>query len=169
LEPRSGFCECETSLIGRLELITTLAKRGPAAAVVLDDEQAAAIGEGAKRFPVVATINGYTWRSSVARMGGENLLGLGREVRESAGVEAGDQVEAVIELDQAPREVEVPGALAQALASDPHARAKFDALAFTHRKEFARWIAEAKREETRERRVAEALRMLREGRTRSGG
>jgi Bacteriocin-protection, YdeI or OmpD-Associated/Domain of unknown function (DUF1905) len=153
--------------MGSLTFTATLQSRGPAAAVVLDDAQVQAIGEGPKRFPVVATVNGHTWRTSVARMGGEFLVGLNREVREAAGVAAGDVVEVRIALDEAPREVEVPAALAAALAGDPAAQAKFDALAFTHRKEFARWIAEAKREETRERRVAQALTMLREGRTRS--
>lgn len=151
--------------MGSIELTTTLQARGPAAAVVLDDEQAAAVGEGAKRFPVRATINGYSWRTSVSRMRGEMLLGLNREVRESAGVQAGDTVEVAIELDAEPREVEVPQALADALAGDAAAKAAFGALAFTHRKEFARWVAEAKREETRERRVAQALEMLHEGRT----
>lgn len=149
--------------MGSLKLTTTLAKRGPAAAVVLDDEQVAQIGEGAKRFPVRATVNGYTWRTSVARMGGEFLLGLNREVRQGAGAEAGDTVEVEIELDEAPREVEVPEALTSALAADPAAKQAFDGLAYTHRKEYARWIAEAKRDETRERRVSEALERLRQG------
>jgi hypothetical protein len=114
-------------------------------------------GEGAKRFPVKAVVNDYAWRTSVARMGGEFLVGLNREVRAGAGVEAGDEVEVVTELDAAPREVEIPPALAQALAADPPAQAAFDAMAFTHRKEYARWIADAK----------QALDMVRAGRTRS--
>lgn len=129
---------------------------------MLDDEQVAAIGEGAKRFPVVATINGHSWRTTVARMGGEFLVGLKREVRESAGAEAGDTVEVALELDTAPREVYVPEALAAAVRADKAAAAAFEALAFAHRKEYARWVAEAKREETRERRVAKALEQLRE-------
>ena len=153
--------------MGTIKFTTTLERRGPAAAVVLDDEQVAEVGEGAKRFPVLATVNDYSWRTSVARMGGEYLVGLNRAVREAAGVEAGDRVEVGIELDSAPRDVEVPEALAAALAADPDARANFEALAFTHRKEYARWIAEAKREDTRQRRVAEALEMLREGKRRS--
>jgi hypothetical protein len=153
--------------MGSLAFTAELVPRGPAAAVVLDEAQVAAVGEGARRFPVVATVNGHTWRTSVARMGGEFLLGLNRAVREAAGVEAGDRVEVRLELDEAPREVEVPEALARALAGDPAARAAFEGMAFTHRKEYARWIDEAKREETRERRVAQALEMLREGRTRS--
>jgi hypothetical protein len=150
--------------MGSMTLQTTLAARGPAAAVVLDEAQVAAIGEGAKRFPVRATINAYTWRTSVGPMQGEFLLGLNRAVREAAGVEAGDAVEVTIELDTAPREVEVPPALATALAADPAASRQFEKLAFTHRKEYARWIGEAERPETRERRVAQAVEMLREGR-----
>lgn len=153
--------------MGALAFTTTLQKRGPAAAVVLDDDQVATVGEGAKRFPVLATVNGYTWRTSVARMGGEFLVGLNREVRQAAAAEAGDTVQVRLELDTAPREVEVPEALASALAADADALAAFDRLAYTHRKEFARWVAEAKREETRGRRVDETIRMLREGRTRS--
>jgi Bacteriocin-protection, YdeI or OmpD-Associated/Domain of unknown function (DUF1905) len=153
--------------MGAIRFTTRLQARGPAAAVVLDDDQAAAVGEGAKRFPVVATVNGYTWRTSVARMGGEFLVGLSRAVRAAAGVEAGDEVDVSIELDQAPREVEVPEALATALATDEEAQAAFDAMAYTHRKEYARWVAEAKRDETRERRVRQALEMIRAGKTRS--
>jgi hypothetical protein len=153
--------------MGELTLKTTLQPRGPAAAVVLADEQVAEIGEGRKAFPVRAAIDSYTWAGRVSRMGGEFLLGLSREVREGAGVEAGDEVTVHIALDEAPREVEIPPALLRALETDPEAKAAFDRLAFTHRKEFARWIAEAKKDDTRERRVAQALEMLREGRTRS--
>jgi uncharacterized protein YdeI (YjbR/CyaY-like superfamily) len=149
--------------LGSIRLTTTLAKRGPAAAVVLDDDQVAVLGEGAKRFPVRATVNGHTWRTTVARMGEEFLVGLNREVREAASAEAGDEVEVTLELDTVPREVDVPAPLAAALAGDPAAKAAFDGLAFTHRKEYARWVAEAKRDETRERRVARALEMLRAG------
>jgi hypothetical protein len=153
--------------MGSVRLSATLVPRGPAAAVVLDDEVVATVGEGARRFPVVATVNGYTWRTTVARMRGEFLLGLNRAVREEAGVEAGDSVDVSLELDTAPREVEVPEALATRLADDPAAREAFNRLAYTHRKEYARWIDEAKRDETRRRRVAQALEMLREGKTRS--
>jgi len=153
--------------VGSIRLTATLVPRGPAAAVVLEDEQVAMVGEGAKRFPVVASVNGYTWRTSVMRMGGEFLVGLNRAVRQEAGVEAGDTVDVALELDTAPREVVVPAALAYALTADPDARAAFDRLAYTHRKEFAQWIDEAKRDDTRQRRVVQALQMLREGKTRS--
>ncbi len=153
--------------MGEIRFRAQLQPRGPAAAVVLDDAQVAVVGEGAKRFPVVATINGYMWRTSVVRMGGEFLLGLNREVRQGAGVDADDEVEVSVELDVASREVEVPEALASALAADPQAKARFEDMAFTHRKEYARWIADAKRDETRQRRVQQTLDMIRAGKTRT--
>jgi len=151
--------------MGSVRFTATLESCGPAAAVVLDDERVAEVGEGAKRFPVVATVNGYTWRTTVSRMRGQFLLGLNRAVRREAGVEAGEAVEIKLELDTAPREVEPPEALAKALAEDSEVRATFDRLAYTHRKEFARWIGEAKRDETRQRRVGQAVEMLRVGKT----
>ena len=153
--------------MGEISLTGELVARGPVAAFVLDDDQVAAVGEGAKRFPVVATVNGYTWRTSVARMRGEFLVGLNKEVRTGAGVQAGDTVSLELKLDSEPRTVEVPPALAEALDADPEAKATFEGLAFTHRKEFARWIEEAQREETRARRITQALDMIRTGRTRS--
>jgi hypothetical protein len=147
--------------MGSLSTTAEIIPRGRACAVVLTDEQVAVVGEGAKRFPVAATLNGYTWRTSVVRMGGEFLLGLSREVRAAAGVQAGDTAQLRLELDTKPREVEVPEALAKALAADDAARAALERLAYTHRKEYARWVAEAKRDETRERRVAKTIEELR--------
>jgi hypothetical protein len=106
------------------------------------------------------------WRQAVADArdnGGRTYLGLRVEIRAAAGIEVGDPVEVVLEHDDAPREVAVPAALDAALDGDAAARAVYDALAFTHRREYAEWIASAKREETRERRVARALEMLHAG------
>src|ERR671933_712949 len=93
----------ENRRMGSIRLTATLVARGPAAAVVLDDEHVAVVGEGAKRFPVIASVNGYTWRTSVMRMGGEFLVGLNRAVRQEAGVEAGDTVDVELELAAATR------------------------------------------------------------------
>jgi hypothetical protein len=109
--------------MGSVRFTAELMPRGLAAAVLLDDEHVAAVGEGAKRFPVVATVSGYTWRTTVMRMRGEFLLGLNRAVRNAAGVEAGDTIEVALDLDTTPREVEVPEPLANALAEDSEARA----------------------------------------------
>jgi hypothetical protein len=144
-------------MVGSVEFRAPLVPRGPAAAVVLDDDVVAKVGEGAKRFPVAATVNEYTWRTTVTRMGGEYLLGLSRAVREAAGVEAGEEVSVALTLDTAPREVEIPDALTRALDGNSTAQAAFDRLSYSHRKEYARWINEAKREETRRRRVEKTL------------
>ena len=153
--------------MGELEITAELQPRGPAAAFVLTEEQVQAVGEGAKRFAARTTINGAELRTTVTRMRGEFLFGLSRAARESAQLQAGDTVTFTLALDDAPREVEVPADLAAALAADPAAQAAHDALAYTHRKEFARWVAEAKRPETRARRVEQTLEMVRAGTTRS--
>jgi hypothetical protein len=118
---------------------------------------------GEARPPVVGTVNGAPYRTRLMRYGGKTVLGLTKQIRETIGADLGDELVIEIEKDDAPREVDVPEELAMALASDVPAQKVFDGLAFTHRKEYAQWIAEAKRPETRERRVAKALEMLTSG------
>ena len=118
---------------------------------------------GEARPPVRGTVNGVPFRSRLAVYGGETMLGLTNAFRASAGIAEGDEVEVVIERDDAPREVEVPPALQAALEGDAIARAAYERLSFTHRREYANWIAEAKQETTRSRRTERALEMLREG------
>ena len=142
-----------------LTLTTTLEPRGPAAAAVLTDDQVESFGAG-RSFPVRVTIGHASEPARLSRMGGENLIGLSRAKREALGVDVGDEVEVRIELDAAPREVDVPDALAQALA-EAGLREEFDALAYSHRKEHARSVAEAKQVATRERRVRKVLDALR--------
>ncbi|MEV7611123.1 YdeI/OmpD-associated family protein [Microbacterium sp. NPDC089320] len=146
--------------MSELRLHTTLEGRGPAAAIILTDEQVASFGTG-KTFPVAVTIAGRTARLRLARMGGANLIGFSKAVRADLGVEIDQEVDAVIRLDSAEREVETPPALADALASDPALRAAFDALTYSTRKEHARSVAEAKQDATRERRVAKIIEALR--------
>lgn len=137
-----------------LRMTTTLEPRGPAAAVALTDEQVAGLGDG-KTFPVAVTIGGTTVPLRLARMGGENL-GLSKAARATLGVEVGQTVDVVIRRDDAPREVEVPPALAEALGS-AGLRAAFDAHAPSRRKEHARSVADAKGDDTRARRVQKVL------------
>jgi Bacteriocin-protection, YdeI or OmpD-Associated/Domain of unknown function (DUF1905) len=120
------------------------------------DEVVESLGSS-KRPPVVITIGSYAYRTTVARMGGRFMVPLAAEHRTAAGVAAGDEVEVGIELDTAPREVEVPDDLAAALAAVPGARESFDALAFSHRKEWVRSVEEAKKPETRVNRIAKAV------------
>jgi hypothetical protein len=116
---------------------------------------------GQARAPVKATVNGHTFRSTIAVYGGKYYLGFNREVRAAAGVEVGDVLTIDLERDDDKRTVEVPRDLDAAL--DHATRATFDGLAFTHRREYVRWIEEAKREDTRKRRIAKAIEMLRTG------
>jgi len=130
------------------------------------DEVVATLGQGS-RPAVLVTLGGYTYRTTVARMGGRFLVPLSAENRTAAGVAAGDDVEVGIEVDVAPREVEVPADLGAALGQDPAARAFFDALAYSHRKEWVRWIEEAKKPATRDTRLAATVEAMRaERRTR---
>lgn len=118
---------------------------------------------GKARAPVRGTVNGTRFRTTVAVYGGVYMIGFNKDLRERAGIKIGDAVDVTIELDDQPRTVEVPPALAAALADNREAGVAFDDLSYSHRREYAQWVAEAKREETRERRVAKAVEMLRSG------
>jgi len=149
-----------------LHLTAVLEPRGPAGGFAFTDEQVAAMGDGAKVFPVVVTINGKAIPLRLARMGDENLVGFSKANRAAAGVELGDEVTFDIAADSAPRTVEVPDDLAAGLSADPAVEASFAALAPSHRKEFVRWITEAKREQTRSDRISKTVEMVRAGQTR---
>ncbi|MGN6502823.1 MAG: YdeI/OmpD-associated family protein [Pseudolysinimonas sp.] len=139
---------------------TTLLQLGNNVGIEIPDAVVAELG--GKRVPVVVTLDGgYSYRSTTAVMGGKNLVGLNAAHRAASGAAGGQVVEVTIVRDEAPREVEVPDALAAALAADPVAAAAWERLAYSHRKEHARAITEAKSDETRERRVAKAVSMLR--------
>ena len=125
------------------------------------DDVVAELGAG-KRPPVVVTVGRHTYRTTVAPMGGSYWLPLAAEHREAAGVQAEQEVDVSIELDTAPREVPVPDDLATAMDDD--ARAAFDGLAFSHRKEWVRWVEEAKKPETRTARIEKTVEGLRAGR-----
>ncbi len=112
---------------------------------------------------VTATFDGEPYRGSIAPMGGRHMLGIAKAIRASIGKNIGDLVHVIVQQDTAPREVEVPRELRDALAGDAVATAAFEGLAYTYRKEYARWIADAKREETRQRRLDKTLEKLRRG------
>jgi hypothetical protein len=133
-----------------------------ATGIEVPEDVVAALGSG-NRPPVTVTIGGHTYRTTVSRMGGRFLIPLSAENRTEAGIAAGDQVDVDIALDSGPREVTVPGDLAAALAHDDTARATFDGLSYTHRKEWVRWIEEAKKPDTRATRLAKTVESLRAG------
>ncbi|MGN6325244.1 YdeI/OmpD-associated family protein [Pseudolysinimonas sp.] len=127
---------------------------------VVPEDVVLAFGRG-RRVPVVVTIGDYTYRTTIVSMGGRFLFGVNAQQRTDTGLAAGDVVTLTIEPDDAPREVEMPAELQAALDADPAAKAAFEKLSFTNRKEAARQVGEAKAEETRARRIAKILDSLR--------
>src|SRR5262245_46122908 len=121
---------------------------------------------GRARPPLKVAIRGHTWRTTPGVYGGVAYIGLNQDVRTAAGVDAGDRVRVTIELDTEPRTVSVPADLQTALDADAAASEAFAKLSFTHRREYAEWVEEAKRPETRTRRVAATVAAVREGRHR---
>ncbi len=121
-----------------------------------------ALGAG-KRPPVRVTINGYTYRSTVAVMDGKYMLGVSAEVRAAAGVAGGDEVDVEVELDTAPRDVTVPPELRKALAANPKAKAFFEQLSYSKKRLYTVPIEKGKTEETRQRNLAKAMSELSKG------
>ncbi|MFI6735462.1 YdeI/OmpD-associated family protein [Nonomuraea sp. NPDC050451] len=113
-----------------------------------------------KRPRVTITINGHSWKSRVAIIRGRYLLGLSNANRQAAGVVTGDEVE--VELDAEPPVVVEPADFAHALDADPVARAAYDRLAYSHKREHVLAIESAKKPETRVRRIEKALAALRD-------
>ena len=115
-----------------------------------------------KRPQIRVTINEFTYRSSIAPMGGAFMLPLSAERRASAGVAAGDEVEVDIELDTEPREVSVPPDFAEALDQDAATKQAFDGLSYSQQLRHVLSVEQAKTAETRQKRIAKAISMLRE-------
>jgi len=115
---------------------------------------------GKGRIPVTATFNGVPYRGSIVRMGGGAVLGVQKAIMAEAGVRVGDSITVVVRNDEGPREVEVPVDLAEALARNGAARAAFESLSFSHKREYVRSITEAKRPETRARRIELTIEQL---------
>jgi hypothetical protein len=151
---------------GTMRFRTTIIQTGKTAAGIrVPDEIVEALAAG-KRPPVTVTIGGYAYRNTVAVMGGEYWVGVSAEHRAGAGVAAGDEVDVDLELDTAPRTLEVPPDLAAALDAEPAARTFFDSLSYSNRQWHVLSVEGAKTDETRRRRIAKSVEMLRKGRAR---
>lgn len=133
-----------------------------ATGIEVPDEAVAALGSS-RRPAVTATIAGHTYRTSVGSMRGRFMLPVSAAVREAAGIAAGDEVEVTLALDTAPREVEVPGDLAAALAAAPDAQRAFEGLSYSNRLRHVLAIEGAKAADTRARRIAKAVEELSAG------
>jgi len=145
---------------------TTILQSGKTATGIrIPDEVVESLGAG-RRPPVRVTIGGYTYRSTVAVMGDAYMVGVNADNRAAAGVKGGDEVDVEVELDTAPRTVDVPDDLAAALAAEPAARKMFDALSNSNKSWHVLQVIGAKSNETRERRIAKSIAALKDGRVR---
>jgi hypothetical protein len=129
----------------------------------IPEDVVTALGSG-KKPPVRVTINGFTYRSSVAVMGGRYMVGISADNRAATGVAGGDEIDVDIVVDSQPREVAVPADFAAALDAEPAARTFFDGLSYSQRRWFVSGIEGAKKPETRLRRIEKAVERLASGR-----
>ena len=137
---------------------TTIVRDGSACFIPVPFDPRTVFGK--VRAPVRVTLHGYTYRSTIASMGDGPCLPLRRSHREAAGLEGGETLAVTLELDTAERVVEPPADLARALAAAPLARERWRALSYTHQREHVEAIEEAKKPETRARRIAAAVAQL---------
>lgn len=142
---------------------TILQSGKTATGIEVPPDEIAALG-GGKKPAVRATINGYSYRTSVGSMGGKSMLPISAEHRTAGGLAAGDEVEVTLELDTEPRVVSVPEDLAAALDADPAARAYFDKLSYSNKLRHVLAIEGAKTAETRSRRIASSVGLFQQGR-----
>jgi hypothetical protein len=139
---------------------TLISGGGNTTGIEIPEEVVLGLGRG-KRVPVVVTVNGYTFRNTTAFMGGQYLVGVSAAHRAASGLKGGDEIDVTLEVDDAPRVVEVPPELAEALAADPVAAAAWQKLSYSHQRQHAEPIADAKSAETKARRVEKTLEILR--------
>jgi Bacteriocin-protection, YdeI or OmpD-Associated/Domain of unknown function (DUF1905) len=144
----------------RVTFRTTVVQAGKTATgIEVPADVVARLGTG-KRPPVRVKINGHTYRSTVAVMGGAFMIPVSAENRQAAGIAGGEDVTVELELDAAPREVVVPADFAEALGHDPSAKRRFDSLSYSHQRAHVLAVEGAKAPETRQRRIAKAVATL---------
>jgi hypothetical protein len=145
--------------VSSVDFEATIAQDGEAYLILVPPEAVAALGP-LRRPPVQVTLNGYTYRTTIAVYGGKSYLGLRREVREAAAVSPGQSLMVTLALDGQPRTVDLPDDLARELERDPGAQSAFARLSYTNQKEYVAWIEGAKRPETRRRRITQTVEKL---------
>jgi hypothetical protein len=135
-----------------MKFSTTMFQDGNNTGIEVPADVVAALDAG-KRPPVVVNVNGYQYRSTVAPMGGKYLLPFSADRRKESGIQGGDAIDVELTLDASPRTVEVPDDLRSALDASASAAAAWEKLSYTHRKEHVRSVLDAKKAETRARRI----------------
>ena len=137
---------------------TTIVRDGSMCLIPLTFDPVGVFGK--VRAPVKVTVNGYTYRSTIAAMGGPACIPLRKSNREAAGLEGGETLEVRLDLDTDPREVKPPAALVKALKASPPAWDRWGELSYSHQREYAEAVEGAKKPETRERRIASAVQAI---------
>jgi Bacteriocin-protection, YdeI or OmpD-Associated/Domain of unknown function (DUF1905) len=138
---------------------TTMLQMGNNTGIAVPVDVVTALGAG-KRPPVVVKVNGYDYRSTIAPMGGKYLLPFSADRRKESGIQGGDAIDVELTLDTTPRTVEVPDDLRSALDASATATAAWEKLSYTHKKEHVRSVLDAKKAETRTRRIAAVVAKL---------
>ncbi len=145
---------------------TTIVQSGPTTTgIQVPDDVIEALSAGRKP-PVRITINGYSYRSTVATMDGNFMVSLSSAHRAASGLAGGDEVEVDIEVDDSPREIDMPDDFAAALDGEPAARATFDGLSNSLKRYHVDLVNGAKTDETRQRRIEKSVATLKEGKPR---
>ena len=148
--------------MAKVKFNTTILQEGNNTGIEVPEEVVEKIGAG-KRPPVHVTLNGFSYRSTIAVMGGKYLIPLSAERRTKAKVKGGDKLDITLELDTEPREVELPQDFKKELTKDKKALAFFEGLSYSAKSRFVLPISQAKTDETRQRRIEKALSDLRAG------
>ena len=147
----------------KMKFKTKLLQAGKTATgIEIPDKIVESFGAG-KKPPVRITINGYTYRNTVAVMGGVYMVGVSAEHRQGANVKGGDQIEVTIELDTQPREVVIPEEFQKALKKNAAAKKYFESLSYSKKNGIVILIKDAKTEETKQKRIEKAINNLQEG------
>lgn len=140
----------------KLSFETTILQIGNNTGICIPDEIVEGLGAG-KRPPVHVTINDYTYRNTIAVMGGKFMIGISADIRSKTAMKGGDQVQVQLELDTDPREVVMPAAFKEALDKNTAAKAFFESLSYSNKQRYVMPVTDAKTDETRQRRIDKAM------------
>jgi len=141
---------------------TTILQIGNNTGICVPNEVVEKLGAG-KKPPVKVTVNNFTYKSSIAVMGGKFMIGVSAAIRSKTGIKGGDKVTVIVELDTQPREVTLPADFEDALAKNAEAKQFYEQLSYSNKQRYVLPIGQAKTEETRQRRIEKAIQDLSEG------
>jgi hypothetical protein len=150
------------SVANKVSFNTTILQLGNNTGINVPDEVVEKLGAG-KKPPVIVTVNDFTYRNTIAVMGGKFMIGVSADIRSKTGIKGGDKVKVTLELDTKPREVDVPADFQRLLDKNSKARQFFETLSYSNKQRYVLPLGQAKTEETRQRRMEKAINDLIEG------